>query len=259
MTESGMSVLTGESIVALRGVAHANPKDVWESDLSDLVDRHSLSMVEVDVVYERGHEFKVGAARDLSKDMGNAVLLRKALPGLTPSQATDERIWTTLALGAYKEYVLRRWDTGVGNDVPVDLKIFVAGTRALVRDHSIARLWWRAHFASVVPRAKVADPLALFFQYEDIPGEVMGRSITTNLTVLTAYLSHLEKILPQFDGQSDLPGDFKKKYIQGFGKQLNFLAGRFQLGMLGEDRLSELFSVAHHEAEKRARKKELAS
>jgi hypothetical protein len=249
-----MKVLSKDSIVTLRGVAHGNPKTVWESDLDDLVKKHSLALVDVDVDYEKGHEFKIGPANDRSHDLDNAVLLRKALPGLTASQATDERIWTTLSLGDYKEYVLRRWDAGARGDYPVDLKVFVANTRALVRDHSIARLWWRGHFASLVPKTKVRDPLALFFEYEDIPGEIMGRSITANPVVLASYLSHLEKTLPEIAASSDAPSDFKKKYIQGFGKQLNFLAGRFQLGMLEEDRLAELVGVAHREAHEKARK-----
>jgi hypothetical protein len=253
MNGGKMKVLTKDSILTLRGVAHGNPKQVWESDLDDLVEKHSLALVHVDLEYERGHEFKIGPARDRAYDLDNAVLLRKALPGLTASQATDERIWTTLALGDYKEYVLRRWDVGAGGDYPVDLKVFVANTRALVRDHSIARLWWRGHFASLVSKGRVRDPLALFFEYEDIPGEVMGRSITTNPVVLTSYLSHLEKTLPEIAASSDAPVALKK-YIQEFGKQLNFLAGRFQLGMLKEDRLAELVGVAHREAHEKARK-----
>ena len=254
MNGGKMKVLTKDSIDTLRGVAHGNPKTVWESDLDDLVENHSLALIDVDVEYERGHEFKIGPANDRSHDLDNALLLRKALPALTASQATDERIWTTLALGDYKEYVLRRWDAGARGDYPVDLKVFVANTRALVRDHSIARLWWRGHFASLVPKTKVRDPLALFFEYEDIPGEVMGRSITANPVVLASYLSHLEKTLPEIAASSDVPSDFKKKYIQGFGKQLNFLAGRFQLGMLEDDRLAELVGVAHREAHEKARK-----
>jgi hypothetical protein len=36
-----------------------------------------------------------------------------------------------------------------------------------------------------------------------------------------------------------------KSYIQGIGKQLNFLAGRFQLGGVGADRLQALMQIAH--------------
>jgi hypothetical protein len=254
MSEEKMMVLTKDSIISLRGLAHSDPRQVWESNLSELVDKHFLGLVQVDVTYEKGHEFKIGGPRERDRDQFNTLMLHKALPNLTPSQATDERIWTTLALGDYKEYVLRRWDTGDSSDYPVDIKIFVANTRSLLREHAIGRLWWRGFLASEVPRGKVADPLGLFFEYEDIPGEVMGRSIMTDRRVLTAYLGRLEKELATIPGQSESSPNFKKKYIQGFGQQLNFLAGRFQLGMLSEQRLSDVVEIAHTEARKKALK-----
>lgn len=245
MSEHVMKVLSRASIGELRGVAHTNPKLVWESHLDDLVSTYSLKTVEVQVTYEKGHEFKIGGTRERTHDEANAAILRQALPSLTPSQATDERIWATLALGDYKEYVLKRWAPGDATDYPVDLKVFVANTRALVRDHSIARLWWRGHFSEQVDPAHCANPMGLMFEYEDIPGEISGRSILTDSRVLSAYMGQLQaglQALAADDGEGPIGG---RSYIQGIGKQLNFLAGRFQLGGVGDERLSALMQIAH--------------
>jgi hypothetical protein len=245
MSEHVMKVLSRASIGELRGVAHTNPKLVWESHLDDLVSTYSLKTVEVQVTYEKGHEFKIGGARERTHDEGNATILRQALPSLTPSQATDERIWATLALGDYKEYVLKRWAPADATNYPVDLKLFVANTRALVRDHAIARLWWRGYFAEQVSKSHCSNPLRLMFEYEDIPGEISGRSILTDSKVLSAYMGQLDAGLHAISEDGENGTVDGKSYIQGIGKQLNFLAGRFQLGGVSGDRLQALLQIAH--------------
>lgn len=245
MSEKTMRVLSRASISQLRGVAHSDPKLVWETHLDDLVSSYSLQTVEVQVTYEKGHEFKIGGARGRANDEENAGILRKALPALTPSQATDERIWATLALGDYKEYVLKRWAVSDVANYPVWLKIFVANTRALVRDHSIARLWWRGYFAEQVNKNHSPNPLGLMFEYEDIPGEISGRSILTDSKVLSAYIGQVEAGLRAISGDPEEGTVAGKLYIQGIGKQLNFLAGRFQLGGVSTERLQALMQIAH--------------
>lgn len=239
-----MKVLTRESILRLRGVAHGDPKRVWESHLDDQIANLDLETIDVDVRYERGHEFLIANVGERRFDKSNAERLQKALPHLTPSQATDERIWATLALGDYKEYVLKRWARSEGAGYSIGSKIFVSNTRSLVRDHSIARLWWRNHFASLVARHHSPDALDLFFTYEDIPGEISGRSILTDQRVLSAYVGHIDRGVKTITPTQLENGLSPKKYIQGIGKQLNFLSGRFHLGGVSDKRLGELLAIA---------------
>ncbi len=254
MSQGEMLVLTKSSIVDLKGLAHANQKMVWETPLKDLVAQHSLELVAVEVSYDPGHEFRIGKPRDRSFDSHNATVLKQVLPELTPSQATDERIWVTLALGDLKEYVLKRWDPGETDDYGVGSKIFVPNTRSLVRDHAIGRLWWRRHFASLVQHHKAFDPLALFFEYEDIPGEISGRSILTDAKVLSAYVIQIERGLGAITAEMVGLGLSPKKYIQGFGKQLNFLSGRFQIGAVSNERLFQFMEIAHERVVRQFRK-----
>ncbi len=244
MSGETMKVLTRESILRLRGVAHGDPKLVWESHLDDLIGNLDLETIDVEVLYERGHEFLIANVGERRFDRANAERIKEALPELTPSQATDERIWATLALGDYKEYVLKRWASAEGADYAVGSKIFVSNTRGLVRDHSIARLWWRNHFASLVARHQSPDPLDLFFAYEDLPGEISGRSILTDPKVLSAYVGHIDRGVKAITSTQTENGLSPKKYIQGIGKQLNFLSGRFHLGGVSDKRLGELLVIA---------------
>jgi len=245
MTDGHMRVLTSSSILDLRAMGNANPKRLWETPLGELISEHALETIEVATRFDRGHEFLVGAPRDRRHDEHNAFVLRQALPDLTPSQATDQRIWTTLALGEFKDYVLKRWAPPEGGEYPIDIKIFVKDTRSLVRDHSISRLWWRAHFADQVAKNQSENPLALFFEYEDIPGEISGRSILTDARVLSAYVGQIQRGLDAINSEDAEEALSAKAYIQGLGRNLNFLAGRFELGAVSDERLTHLLQIAH--------------
>ena len=252
MNEDKMTVLTKESIITLKGIGHAQPLTVWERGLDQLVGEYGLETLEVDVTYLRGYEFVVGATGDRKHDKQNAETLWNALPDLTPSQATDERIWATLALGDFKDYVLKRWSKSSKVSDTSLSKIFVRNTRALIRDHSISRLWWRAHFARLVQQNGIQDPMQLFFEFEDIPGEIAGRPLLSDTRVLGAYVKTIAAGLESLQNDSEVTDVTAKKYIQGVGKHLNFLAGRFQLGAVSDTRLQELMNIAHKNAIARA-------
>jgi hypothetical protein len=245
MTSKKMRVLTKQGLVSLRGIAAAEPKSLWEEPLDALVAEHKLETVEVQVEFQRGHDFIVGKPRDAQFDLGNAVNLRKALPELTASQATDERIWATLALGHYKDYVMTRWATSENLTVAVRNKIFASGTRSLVREHSLARLWWRGHFASLIDPKHSKNPLEVIFSYEDIPSEIAARSILTDPKVLSAYFGVIEKGLAQLKKQPESSRMSSKLFIQRTGKKLNMLAGRFIFGSVTPERLSALMEDAY--------------
>jgi hypothetical protein len=245
MTSKKMRVLTKQSLVILRGIAAAEPKSLWEEPLDALVSEHKLETVEVQVEFQRGHDFIVGKPRDGQFDLRNALNLRKALPELTASQATDERIWATLALGEYKDYVMTRWAASGSLTDAVRNKIFASGTRSLVREHSLARLWWRVHFASFVDPKHSKNPLEVIFSHEDIAGEIAGRAILTDPKVLSAYVGIIENGLVQLEEQPKSTRLSSKLFIQRTGKKLNMLAGRFMLGSVTPERLRALMEDAH--------------
>lgn len=245
MTDAPLDVLTKQSISDLRGVAHGDPAKVWNNNLKELVQEFNLEMIRVDVRWNPDHDFKVGKPNDRQFDEHNSKELGKLLPNLTRSQATDERIWATLSLGHFKDYVLSRWTVSPDSRPPVDTKIFMKDTRGLLRDHAVARLWWRAHFASLVQKDHCSNPLSLFFDYEDIPSEISGRSILADPRVMSAYVGQIDKGIKAISQTSEKASLSAKEYIQGLGKQLNFLSGRFQLGAVSDPRLQELLAIAH--------------
>lgn len=245
MSNQKMAVLTRASIIDLRAIAISDPKKVWVTPLGELVNEFSLETIDVATSFEKGFEFKYGADKDRSNDEHNASLLHQALPGLTPAQATDQRIWTTLALGEYKDYVLKRWAPAEGSAYPVEIKIFVKDTRSMMRDHSLARLWWRSHFAAQVARKDCDDPMGLMFEYEDIPSEIASRAILTEPRILSAYMGQVSRGLGSITPELEEKGLSPKLYIQALGRSLNFLGGRFQLGAISDERLFQIFQVAH--------------
>lgn len=245
MSDQKMTVLTRASIIDLRAIALADPKKVWITHLNELVDEFSLETIEVSATFEKGFEFKYGADKDRSNDEHNSAILHQALPSLTPAQATDQRIWTTLALGEYKDYVLKRWAPAEGSAYPVAIKIFVKDTRSMMRDHSLARLWWRSHFANQVSNKDCENPLSLMYEYEDIPSEIASRAILTDPRVLGAYMGQVSRGLSAITPEVEAKGLSPKVYIQALGRSLNFLGGRFQLGAISDERLFQIFQIAH--------------
>jgi hypothetical protein len=121
---------------------------------------------------------------DGATEADNAIALHRALVGLSPSQAADERLWAWLAHGPYWEYMQKRWPLAAKDrDKPHNfvLEHYFVGrnVRNLVR-HGIARLWW---FAQTTYDDKRTDPYELtklMLEYSDNRQSVMERAFSRN-------------------------------------------------------------------------------
>ena len=94
-------------------------------------------------------------------DYTNSGLIFQSLKNLSPADATDERLWTTLCFNQYKEYNLLRWP-----DISNGKHFFCEGNRALTRDNGIARLWWMQYNLKKINSSN-NDVTAAFFEIRD--------------------------------------------------------------------------------------------
>lgn len=105
-------------------------------------------------------------------EIANAELVGKALGGLTPSLARENRIWVRLSHVECLEYSRARWLAGeTREDVLVKSiqKHFFATTLTACRDdHSIARLWWAYRIAKQAMPEEPRRALGLILARADI-------------------------------------------------------------------------------------------
>jgi hypothetical protein len=136
-------------------------------------------------------------------DEDNAIKLHKALRGLTPSQAADERLWVWLCHGPYWDYMRKRWPTDEwkAKKLTADESrsgarfvvehYFATDARALVRN-GIARLFW---FGAATYDPKDRDPYRrtkLMLRTADSRQSIMERQYWRNPAVLAPLLDRVE-------------------------------------------------------------------
>lgn len=93
-----------------------------------------------------------GVERTSEADLRNSRTVAKALSGMTPSLANEERIWVRLSHVEAFSYSQARW---IRPDNPPEKTIrdiethFFARTQTGLRDdHAVSRLWWNSYIAT---------------------------------------------------------------------------------------------------------------
>ena len=134
-----MQILTNESLFKLKKLFKEDFNIVKKS-FNEIVNQNDLILINryyldenIALVYQEQGDQE-------SNDYTNSELIFQALKDLTPADATDERLWTTLCLNQYKSYILARWP-----NISDGKHFFCEGNRSLTRDNGIARLWWARH------------------------------------------------------------------------------------------------------------------
>jgi hypothetical protein len=166
-----------------------------EGDFSDLAAQNGWAIEAASV------EVDVDALAGLSKgatssegEVENSLLVHRALRGMTPSLAREERIWVRLTHIECLEYSRSRWLTGKPQDALAKLvaEHFFAGTLTGVRDdNAIGRLWWNAHIASLACPDDPERALKLILKSADIRSNFVERPRTVSRPVLARALIRL--------------------------------------------------------------------
>ena len=132
----------------------------------------------------------VDAARPSSTDVENALIVYEALSGLTPHQASIERMWVYLCHNDCPQYVATRWlgrRPENDNDAVRQVRnhFFAVGNRALIRDNAVSRLWWLGKIACDVDPNNPREFLTILLHRQDVRSALIERpSVSTNRRVL---------------------------------------------------------------------------
>lgn len=234
---SNLEVLTGQTLNQLRDLSLNEPEFVWASSLDELGKEVDLQWLTLPIKVDLLTELKLGGKSRVEEDVENSITVARIFQQLSPATALDERIWSTLAFGKFKDYVLTRWPLpGADSNklyTHISNKLFAPSVRIRTRDHGIGRLWWAAHYAERMP---LAEDVALRFVYEkaEIISQLMGRpNLFNNDRVLQATINVLYS---RFESGNEWNRENFRTFTQG----IDLLAGGLALGTLDHEELEKL-------------------
>lgn len=243
-----LEVLTMESVEKLRHYLPENPEVLLNKNDS-LLDDLRLKFIRTDYLISCNTcELIYPDSRDQSglKDAENCMLILKILPNLSPADATDERIWTTLSIFQYRDYALSRWPIENQNKEKRVKHIknhwFANGVRGRMRDNAISRLWWMAHIATKVPKRSQKETLELLLVHSDYRSSLLERNTSANAVNVTASI--LEVTRRAYD--KGVP--FSRTRFRSFMKDIDLLGGRLHLAALDYEKIVEIITPIYNEA-----------
>lgn len=155
-------------------------------------------------------------------DFINVQKVYGSLRNLSDSKATDERIWSALALGPFYKYVKYRWfgkknSKEIKKDA-IEEKFFLKGSsrRSLLRN-AISRLWWIGRLTYDPTRKDPWELTKYICQHSDYIFHILERNTSNNLRILREFIEAL--IEGENEGlvvNTDIVGELSK-YLQVLG------------------------------------------
>ncbi len=225
-----MDILTMESIDSIKKLFLEN-EDILNKPFKKLVEENNLTLIEG---YSFDHNINLvisNEGKQENNDYTNAGLVYQALPGLSPAEATDERLWVTLCLNQFRAYMNARWpkiDDGKHYFVSVNGSIY----RNLTRNNGISRLWW-THYNSKKITSDNKDLTTFFFNDIDRRQQAIER------TTSTSSKNVLKSIFEIVNEQNNTGKKYNRDHYRDFMKKVSFIGKRKSLPSLDEKNLKK--------------------
>jgi hypothetical protein len=161
----------------------ATHRERYESgDFSDLQRANGWSieigsvLVDYDALYGLD-----GTRRTAEGDTSSSLSVYRALRGMTPAIAREERVWVRLTHVECLTYCRERWLAGLTGDELVNavrLHFFAPTLTGIRDDNAISRLWWNMHIASIADPEDPEGALRLLLKTADIRSNIVERPTT---------------------------------------------------------------------------------
>ena len=239
-SEIQLKVLSGASVDTLRVLStRGEAGRIWSSALEETVAKHSLEFVDSPYLIRRDTSLRTGdgvsAIREL--DAANSSRIHQLLPKLSRAEATDERLWITLALGEFGEYSRDRWPLG---NVPasrhLENHLFLGTARRRERDQAISRLWWTGEYVRrFVDPAQAIPTLNAVFSNSDLVVQLLGRPNVATIAPLAKAV--LYTVRERFGDEGT---KYSRDAFRSFMESLDLLAGRRILGVLTDEEVARI-------------------
>jgi hypothetical protein len=243
-------IITEESLEFLRNKSLTSPELVFQ-DLETLVAKFDLRLIDGHVKCDFDKQLLIPekSTWDQNGDRENALIIYESIPGLTPVNASDERLWASLAFGPHFEYSKKRWSVdgdGPSEVLKADLKNhwFCSNARTRWKDHAVARLWWMGYLAHSCERLAPQQVFDVFFLNSDLLNSFFGHPRTVSSKRTREAL--LEILYTEYIEQKRYP--FHRDSLRKMMKLIDLRGGKVQLDVLPVDSLLELLRSCFREA-----------
>ena len=183
---------------------------------------------------------KVDEEQPPASDAENALLAFRELSRLTPHQASIERMWVHMCHCECPKYVTSRWlNQRPENHQEAAKKVrnhfFAGGSRALIRDNGVSRLWWLGKTANDIAPEDPREFLTILLYRQDVRSALIERpSISMNKRLLRGIYKVMQE---HWHGGKEL---FKRKIFRTWMVALNRRGGVVLLDALPEELLMRL-------------------
>lgn len=179
-----------------------------------------------------------GTVRTGEADAAASLTVYRALTGMTPALACEERVWARLTHVECLRYARDRWLAGADGekaDGQVHSHFFARGRTGVRDDNALSRLWWNAHIAAIADPEDMEGALQLMLRRADIRLNFVERTNTAARRPLARAVIRAMRRDPWITGSESA--------FREFMKVLNREGGGLLLEVLPESRADELTQV----------------
>jgi hypothetical protein len=177
-------------------------------------------------------------------DVGNCEFCYRSMPGLTPYEARDERLWVYLTHTFMLEYARKRWP--IPPDAPAAIghvrrHFFAREQRQIERDNAVSRLWWMAHLCGRVRGLQLSDSLRVFLYRTDVRASIIERpTVSQNLNLFSTII---RKLQDSYVGHKRL---FERTTFRRLMQEINSVGGVQLLDAMTEAQIGNIIDGILH-------------
>jgi hypothetical protein len=165
-------------------------------------------------------------------DFANAIKIYETYSNLSESEASDERIWTGLAIQKNNmDYLFYRWGKTI-NTIKYRAVYHVPGKRGMMY-HGLARLWWFVHITVLENNDYSLTEFS--FEYPHILEKMIYRNFSNSRTITHSVIKGIREFIEN-------GGEYTTKKIDELYKYVSLVGGNILLDSIPEQELAILVS-----------------
>lgn len=192
MTVGRLKYLSQPVLDELRSNVTTNIDRYTSGDFADLSRRNgwAIDARSVELDYAALDSLRLGQT-STDAEVQNSLIVYRALRGMTPSLAREERVWARLTHIECLPYARSRWLEGRKREEfaqQIEVHFFASTLTETRDDNAVGRLWWNGHIASIGSPDDPENALKLILKTADIRSNFVERTRMVSRPVLAQAL-----------------------------------------------------------------------
>lgn len=209
-------------------------KDVYPLGTEDI---YPIGGSRIYIPEEPSLELPTGSKGSDLKEIENTKIIYEAFRTLTPTQASDPRLWTYLTHVTFWEYMQKRWPVSEkSNDKKKnfikDRYLLTTASLRTLTHNGISRLWWFGYLTYDENRDNPWELTETLLKGTDIPTSLIERAIGANKNIRNGVLEFF----------CENPALITSKSVQEILKMLNLVGGVKNLPFLDANEIKEIMN-----------------